>query len=1282
MPDPWIAACELEPIHMPGATQSWGALLIVGEADQIVRHASANLGDFIELSASEAIGRSLSAVMDPELVALLTAAGGAAAPGGVAAIVPPTGTGRAMAISSHRLNGSLTIEIETLPDTDGEAAAGSWSDARVVVEALRGARDLDMLFAVAAVEMRRITGFDRAMVYRFDATGHGDVVAEDRAADMEPFLGLHYPASDIPRQARRLYLRQRVRIIEDSRAAAVKMLRASDAAGPPDLSLAAMRAASPIHLGYMRNMGVRASIAVSLIVDGALWGMLVCHHRGPRRLAPGKRAFADLIGQVASLMIGTLGDTALRNEAAQASEAVAALAARLAVSRSGAGGLAAALEANAPALLSLCGAPGAIVRLAGRTLLLGAAPGHDDACRLLDALMAAAPDAGEAFPVTESGTLLQAAASGMPLHAAASGTTQANSIRQAASGALLLKLMHAPGDCIVWLRPEQARTVRWGGNPDHRVEIDPDTGALSPRRSFALWQQVVRGQSTPWTAAQIAAAHGLRREIDQIMVRCAEAELARLRQHDALTGLPNRRLLRERLETWAHERPSSCLLVVEIDRFKSINEAVGELLGDGVLIEAGNRIERVAAAPGVMVARTGSFAFGVFCQNMSSSGAATLADALRAAMAEPFEIGGKPIRMTASVGIAPVNSGTADRSADELLARADVALQAAKMRGGNRALEFSSRLRAGAGKLMEIEQELRALLGGDNARAGAFRLTYQPCVALGQSDNAHATGPCRPILRGFEALLRWDHPRLGSIPPGDFIGIAEDCGLIEAVGDWVLRESIAQLAAWRGLAGGLPHEVWRVAVNVSPHQLARPEFAQEVMALLAAHDLPPHCLTIEVTEGVFADERAAGVVADMRRAGLKIAVDDFGIGFSSLSYLRRLPADELKLDRSFLQRSDGGPLHEDLLGALVQLARAVGLSVLAEGVETEEHLAAVTAAGCDAAQGWLFARALPPEEAAEWIAGASAIAAGDQTRSRMPFSFRDIVEAANEGVMVMDASPSGRGPAIVYINPAFSRITGWKLTDLLGKSPAVLQGPKTDAAALAEMMAHLRDGRPAQTRVMHYARSGMAYWCEIRSSPLRDQHGRITHFVAIERDVTHEMRRLDDLEALVERDPLTSIANRRGLDRFATSLPDTAGLPLCVAYIDIDGFKSINDSFGHPAGDALLMGVADLLCENMRRVDFVGRLGGDEFVVCMPSIMPSDAYSVAERLQRSIANHAFETPAGPLRTDCSVGVAVMRPSDAGLSEVIARADAALYRAKDAGRGRVVMAEEVSIRGTP
>jgi diguanylate cyclase (GGDEF)-like protein/PAS domain S-box-containing protein len=1087
--NPWIAQCEIAPIHRPDTVQNWGALLIVDQDGLTVRHASANLAAFIEHRAEDVLGRPMRAWADGETLAALGEAIGDVGPTGTFKAFASSGLGpRPVMVSGYLADGRIFVEFE--PDEAADrhrSGANAWAHTRAAIEVLENATGSGALFDAAARELRRATGFDRAMVYRFDRVGHGEVIAEDLAPDLEPFLGLRYPASDIPRQARRLYLRQSVRVIADVDAAPVALLNAAGESESADLSLAALRAAAPVHLEYLRHMGVRATIAVSLKVDGGLWGMLVCHHRTPQAVPLATRVLCGLIGQVIPLMAGTLAVSEARLATALRARRISTLAGRLEAAPGGAAGLAAALAANGTELLALCDAGGAVIRLGDRSVSIGNAPGGAAGATLLAAVLAMTPEGGQPLVCGELGRLLPA--------------DQCHGV----AGVLTLALDHRPGEGIVWLRPEQARIVRWGGDPRAAV----GEGMAGPRQSFAVWQEQVRGQCLPWTEPHIEAARALRRELDQLLARHAEAELVHLRHRDPLTGLPNRRLLLERLQSWSQELPTPCLLVVEIDRFRALNDTVGAVAGDALLIEAGARIGAVAARPGVLVARIGGDEFAVFSHRLSAEAAESLGERLLVSLALPYEVAGQVIRVTASIGIALATGAVPRLEADDLLAQADLALQAAKQAGGNRVSRFRRALASGAGRRMDIEQQLRAAVEGDAGNAGSFHLVYQPCVALGlavdgAADPAEMGTPAvaaGPPLRGFEALLRWHHPRLGSVAPGEFIGIAEACDLIVPLGHWVLHEAIRQIKAWEPVAIGLPAATWRVAVNVSPRQLIQPGFVGGVLALLAEHAVPCSQLTIEVTEGVFADGAATAAVAELRAAGLRIAVDDFGCGYSSLSYLRRLPADELKLDRSFLQRAEDGRLQENLLTALVQLARAVGLSVLAEGVETELDLAAVWAAGCDAAQGYLFAEPMPVEAAGEWIRSATREVHPGPRGQHLPFSFRDVVEVATDAVVVTSAELEQPGPRITYANPAFTRMTGWSLTELLGRSPRMLQGPATSHAALRHIGEALRAGRAVHETLVNYSRSGEAYWCELSISPLRNQEGRITHFVAIERPV-------------------------------------------------------------------------------------------------------------------------------------------------------------------------------------
>jgi diguanylate cyclase (GGDEF)-like protein/PAS domain S-box-containing protein len=293
-------------------------------------------------------------------------------------------------------------------------------------------------------------------------------------------------------------------------------------------------------------------------------------------------------------------------------------------------------------------------------------------------------------------------------------------------------------------------------------------------------------------------------------------------------------------------------------------------------------------------------------------------------------------------------------------------------------------------------------------------------------------------------------------------------------------------------------------------------------------------------------------------------------------------------------------------------------------------------------------------------------------------SFFQVADVANDIILVTNAELEPPGPLITYVNPAFTRLTGFTPEDAIGKSPRILQGPGTSRKALDSIRAALREGRGAHEKLLNYTKTGAPYWLDMRIEPLRNATGIITHFVGIERDVTLDKRRLDELEYVADRDVLTGIPNRRA---FLKAIESEIALcreiarspaerrPLCVAWIDVDRFKEINDSFGHAAGDAVLFRIADRLAENIRRLDAIGRLGGEEFAVCMPALTIEDAYGFADMLRQAVATAASEIVAKPIVTTISIGVAELLPSEDAAS-LLARADAAMYEAKRAGGNRV------------
>ncbi len=774
-----------------------------------------------------------------------------------------------------------------------------------------------------------MTGYDRVIAYRFHDDDHGEVIAEAREDHIEPYLGLHYPADDIPAQARALYLRQRVGTVADSNYQSVPLLAdpALDDGTPLDLTPSALRSTSPSHREYMRNMGTAASLTVALPHGTRLWGMLVCHQLTPRRAGPEQRAIAEMIGQVTSLLLSSLGEAEFAAQRLARNITLNSLTQRIAAP----GPLPEAIEAAAADFLALVDAAGAMVCLSGKVISLGRLPPPDVAARALAALRAEAADG-----------VLAVDDLGIRFADLAECTSDG-------SGALLLRLQSEADDAILWFRPEMSRTVAWGGNPDKSMSVTAETGRVSPRTSFAAWIATVSGRSAPWTAADVALAREAGRVIEAEQVYRIRAELARLRDYDALTGLPNRNLLEDwllqvRRRAAAESRTEDALLFVDLDRFKAVNDTMGHVVGDTLLVEVARRMVG-AAEPSNRVARFGGDEFIVHCRDLDRAATAALAESIRQAIEAPFEIDGRTCYISISIGIA--YSG--DAGGLDLVRAADMAMYVAKQCGGNRTMVFEASLHERAVRQFELDRDMReALAVGDQ-----FVLVYQPVFAMAEG---------KRLLAGFEALVRWRHPRQGWLAPDLFIPLAERTGLIQPLGAWVLVQALRQ---GRAFQQACPDRTLVMAVNVSASQLARPGFSAEIAAALQAEDFPAESLCVEVTESMLTDVAVSTVLVEIRALGVKVAIDDFGIGYSALSYLLRLPADVVKLDRSFLEMAGGTTPGSDFVGAVVSLAHVAGKVVIVEGIETQAQLDMAMSVGADMLQGFLLARPLSVQAAEE-----------------------------------------------------------------------------------------------------------------------------------------------------------------------------------------------------------------------------------------------------------------------------------------------------------------------------
>lgn len=484
-----LEVCAAEPIHVPGTIQPHGVLLGLDPATLAVVRTSAN--------TEALLGRPAEAVLGAHLAELLEAVPLADVAAPDLTLVNPLALhladGRPVEGVLSRSGGLLVLELEPVaPDDEGFDT--SYLRIRSLLQRLQGAGDLEELVAATAGEVRRLTGFDRVMVYRFDPEWNGEVVAEDRREDLEPFLGLWYPASDIPPQARDLYAATWLRLIASVDYVPAPILPSATGldGAPLDLGDTVLRSVSPVHLEYLRNMGVAASMSISIKHGGRLWGLVACHHQDRAHRPPYRvRAVAELVGQLVSTLLPGVEETGSHERSMATGVARGRIADALAT---GGTDPLKVLEGIADDVLALAGADGAAVRAGGRTLLLGRTPGPDEVAAVVRAARAGATD--EVVAVDSLGD---------------------EALKDVASGVAVAPVGAGGEQWVAWFRPELLRDVSWGGDPRQKVVKEGER--ISPRLSFARWTETVRLRSRPWEARELEGAAWFGRHLADVLLR-------------------------------------------------------------------------------------------------------------------------------------------------------------------------------------------------------------------------------------------------------------------------------------------------------------------------------------------------------------------------------------------------------------------------------------------------------------------------------------------------------------------------------------------------------------------------------------------------------------------------------------------------------------------------------------------------------------------------------------------------------------------------------------------
>ena len=500
-----LTNCDRERIHIPNAIQNHGCLIVAEPDTLTIVQASDNLQDFFNRDREDILGSTLCALLDPETVGRIRGCSGdflRINPLRVLVCERPTSA------SVHTHGGFLFLELEPFDPKDRNDFLSFYNITRTVIDEIQNARTFESLSEVIVRHVRSITGFDRTLVYKFDDDGSGHVIAEAKNDDLEPLLGLHYPATDVPKPARALYLLNYIRSIADVNSKTAALPPHPQTGEPFDLSHANLRSVSPIHIEYLQNMGVRASMSISLVHEGRLWGLVACHNYAAPKYVPYEvRTACEFLGKVMSLNLVSKQDRASLEYQLRIQDILATLIDTLSVSID----IPADLRANSDRLRQLVNAQGLGICFQGQIELFGTTPEPSDVIDFIQNWSEAEPNRDLLYTDCTRKRYPRAA-----------------SFQDVASGAMLLYLSRTENSYIIWFRPEIVQSVRWAGNPNKDAKRETDgTLTLSPRQSFAQWQQTVVGRSRPWLPCEIQQIREFRNLLVDIIFKASD-ELAEI----------------------------------------------------------------------------------------------------------------------------------------------------------------------------------------------------------------------------------------------------------------------------------------------------------------------------------------------------------------------------------------------------------------------------------------------------------------------------------------------------------------------------------------------------------------------------------------------------------------------------------------------------------------------------------------------------------------------------------------------------------------------------------
>jgi diguanylate cyclase (GGDEF)-like protein len=924
-----LGHCKVADLAFGDRLQAFGGLVAIDKRTQLICACSANIEEFLGQSPEELLGRPWRVAFRAEqLDSLFTAVETAGQQ--LPRIQQTQFVGRPMLIASHSVGHITVAEVEPcVPEPRPFAFADRVGFLHGLARSHTAESAADLLMQTVA----GITEFDRVMLYRFLPDWHGEVLAERLKPGVDGYLGLRFPAGDIPPNARRLYLANWQRVIADVHAETVALLALPDCAAI-DLSFSQFRAVHPVHLQYLNNLGVEASFSVSIVVAGKLWGLIACHHLTPKVLSLNQRQLCEEVGRTAALHMSDMEHLRLEQSRARFRESLAAI---LGALRARSGDKRSIVSQLAP-IAEMFRAQGILAHLDGQEFHSGSIPDELSLSALRNSV--------ETYD--RSGVAMRNSIN--PVLA------KYPALLRYASGSLYIPLLGE--DFLLLLRPEQVETVRWAGKPQPEEEIVEPLRQLTPRASFRAWTETVRGSAQPWDESEIEAAGNAR----ELLIEYLEKQqLEALALHDPLTGLANRAMfekaLQEAIKLAIRDNMLTAVLMLDLDKFKAVNDTMGHAAGDELLIEVGNRLKQLMRARDT-IARLGGDEFGVVAYDLQRvEDAGRTAERIIQEIRRPFTIRDQRVEIGVSIGVSMCPIHAIEH--DELLEDADLALFQAKSAGRNTFKSFTSDMLSDSDQRESVRHGLIGAM-----QDGAMSLVYQPIV--------HAK---TRALQGFEAFARWQHAVKGPLVARDFLPLVEQCQLLTQFADWGIRRVLQQGKLWTRKA--LP--LVPISVNLTARQFISLDLVGLCTSLSREVDVGLEWLRLDLDEMALQADfaRVAAKITALSRLGVLINVDHFGQGLVPLNRLGEVKINQLKLAGKYFEPGRDSTGNDVLVAIVHELGRVLRIPIVASQIETEAMERRAVAADVEYLQGYRVSRELTADGAEQWLRNRNSSAPAD-----------------------------------------------------------------------------------------------------------------------------------------------------------------------------------------------------------------------------------------------------------------------------------------------------------------